>query len=154
MNSDFKNATQIHRSGGFELGCCVDTAFPLFSPDGEREWVGGWNPKPVFPDTIKFERDTVFRTGEGNDAAVWTILDVDWQNHRAEYVRTSAAHTARILVQVESVAREKSHVSVSYILTAFGEANDSVLDSFSEAAFAARMRDWHERIENCLTARA
>lgn len=154
MNSDFKNATQIRRSGGFELECSADIAFPLFSPEGEREWVGGWNPKAVFPETIAFERDTVFRTGEGSDAAVWTILDVSWQAHRAEYVRTSASQTARIAVQVESVGPEKSRVSVSYILTAFGEANDSVLDSFSEAAFATRMRDWHERIENCLTARA
>lgn len=156
MNSTdlLSGATQIHRSGGFELECNVDVAFPLFSPEGEREWVKGWDPEAVFPKTIAFARDTVFRTGEGNDAAVWTILDVDGEAHRAEYLRTATgSHTARILVQVESVGSERSRVTVDYVVTAFGNEADRILDSFSEEAYAARMRDWRERIESCLKTR-
>jgi hypothetical protein len=33
------NAQQVIRTGGFDLPCDADTAFPLFSPEGERECV-------------------------------------------------------------------------------------------------------------------
>ena len=156
MNSDriTESAVQIRRSGVFELGCSAEIAFPLFSPEGEREWVKGWDPKPVFPETIAFERNTIFRTGDGNDAAVWAIIDVDGQAHRVEYLRTAvASQVARISVQVESVASERSRVTVNYIVTTFGSEANRILESFSESAFKARMRDWQERIENCLKVR-
>jgi hypothetical protein len=43
-NSLQGNAQQVIRTGGFDLPCAADTAFPLFSPVGEGEWVLGWNP--------------------------------------------------------------------------------------------------------------
>jgi hypothetical protein len=42
-NSLQGNAQQVIRTGGFDLPCDADTAFPLFSPEGEREWASGWN---------------------------------------------------------------------------------------------------------------
>jgi hypothetical protein len=41
-------------TGGFDLSCDADTAFPLFSPEGERECAPGWNPIAVYPETIAF----------------------------------------------------------------------------------------------------
>lgn len=37
-----QGARQVRRSGSFELPCSTDTAFPLFSPEGERAWVKDW----------------------------------------------------------------------------------------------------------------
>jgi len=138
---------QISRVGSFDLPCSADAAFPLFSPEGERVWVKGWDPRPVFPEAIKFRRDTIFSTGEGEQEAVWTILDADWQTHRAEYVRVAAAsHAARILVQVEAVTAQSSRVTLGYTLTAFGNDAEQLLDGFSESAFSARMNNWQQQI--------
>lgn len=139
--------TQINRDGSFELPCNANTAFPLFSPEGERGWVKGWNPRPVFPETIEFRRDTVFSTGAGKEEAVWTTLDVDWQTHRAEYVRVAhASHAARITVQVEAATPEKSRVLVSYTITAFGTDAEELLEQFSERSYAERMSNWQRQI--------
>jgi hypothetical protein len=140
-------AQQVSRTGSFELPCSTDTAFPLFSPEGERDWVKGWDPRPVFPDRIVFSRDTVFKQGEAEEEAVWTIVDVDPQIHRAEYVRLApASHTAHIVVRVEPLGPERSRVVVSYTVTAFGEHATSILDAFSESAYATKMRSWQEQI--------
>ena len=140
-------AQQVSRTGSFELPCAADTAFPLFSPEGERDWVKGWDPTPVFPERIEFTRDTVFREGSASEEAVWTIVDADWQTHRAEYVRLAPhSHTARIVVKVESLAGERSRVVVNYTVTAFGEDAASILAAFSEQAYAAKMRDWQKQI--------
>jgi len=141
-------AQQVKRTGSFELPCSADTAFPLFSPEGEREWVDGWDPQPVFPDKIEFRRDTVFRQGSGNDEAVWTIVDADWQTHRAEYVRIAPhSHAARIVVTVAPLGPARSKVVVSYTVTGFGQRAESLLAEFSEEAYSAKMRSWQQKIE-------
>jgi len=147
-------ARQVSRTGSFELPCDADTAFPLFSPEGERKWVKGWTPTPVFPDKIEFSRDTVFREGHPGDEAVWIIVDADWQIHRAEYVRVAPlSHAARIVVKIEPLGAERSKVFVTYTITAFGERPASLIQAFSEAAYAAKMRNWQEQINAYLDHR-
>ncbi len=149
-----KSAEQISRTGSFELPCDADSAFPLFSPEGERNWVKGWDPKPVFPESIEFARDTVFRTADAGEKAIWTIVAADWQTHQAEYVRVAPdSHTAHIVVKIESLAAELSKVVVRYTVTAFGEHAESLLAAFSEEAFIAKMRDWQEQTSSYLEHR-
>jgi len=140
-------AQQVSRTGSFELPCVADAAFPLFSPEGERDWVKGWDPTPVFPNRIEFARDTVFREGKADEDAVWIIVDADQQTHRAEYVRLAPhSHTARVVVKIEALGSEHSRVVVSYTVTAFGEHAASLVAAFSAEAYAAKMRDWQQQI--------
>jgi len=155
-NTVFSQSTaqQVSRTGNFDLPCSADTAFPLFSPEGERGWVKGWAPTPVFPDKVEFARDTVFREGSAGEEAVWTILDADGQAHRTEYVRlVPHSHTAHIIVKVEALGAERSRVAVSYTVTAFGEHAASLVQAFSEEAYAAKMRDWQKQISAYLEGR-
>jgi hypothetical protein len=155
MNSSpQRNAEQVIRTGGFDLPCDADTAFPLFSPEGEREWAPGWNPIAVYPETIAFMANTVFRLGQGSEESVWTILEADPQSHHAEYIRVApASHTARISVRVAPAGPDRSHVVVSYAVTAFGDHALAVLEPFAEGAYAQRMRDWQQQIGTCLEIR-
>ncbi len=146
-------AQQVRRVGSFELPCAADTAFPLFSPEGEQKWVKGWAPTPVFPERIEFAHDTVFREGKGEQEAVWTIVDADWQTHRAEYVRVAPrSHAARIVVKIEPLGPERSRVVVSYTVTAFGKDATSLVEAFSEEAYTAKMRDWQKQISATVQA--
>jgi hypothetical protein len=153
MSSTAVSAQQVARSGGFELACCTDIAFPLFSPEGERGWIKewDWDPHAIFPaTTIEFRRDTIFRQGSGADEAIWTIVDVDWKEHRAEYVRIApASHAAHILVKVDA-AGSQCRVTVEYTLTVLASPGESLMLSFSEESFAARMQSWQRQIESYL----
>jgi hypothetical protein len=142
-----ESVRQISCNGSFDLPCSAEAAFPLFSPEGERDWVTGWDPRPVFPKKIVFEPDTVFREGKGDCDAIWTIVDADWKGYRAEYVRVApASHTAHIVVKLEPLEAERTKVTVSYTVTAFGANTGTVLEAFSEDAYAVRMHDWKRRI--------
>ncbi len=144
IQSALERARQVQCVGSFDLECDAETAFPFFSPEGEREWVSGWDPKPLFPEQIVFDRDTVFR--EGAPEAIWTIVDVDWRAHRVEYVRfVPASHSAHIIVKVEATDWCRCQVTVSYTVTAFGENAATLLDAFSKPAYAAKMQDWKRR---------
>jgi len=145
---------QICRRGEFSLPCSADVAFPLFSPEGEREWIKTWNPRPVFPETVEFRADTIFREGTGQQDAIWTIVAVDWPSHRAEYVRVAPeSHTAHIVVKVEPRGAESSHVSVSFTVTILGEAGVEMVEKFCESAYAARMQSWQHDISAALARR-
>lgn len=140
-------AQQVSRKGSFDLPCSPETAFPLFSPEGERTWVKGWNPRPVFPDTVEFQSDTVFHEGHEGEDALWTIVDVDPSAHRAEYVRFApASYAAHIVVNVEPAGTGRSRVVVGYVVTTFGQDASSLLQAFSEGAYAERMRNWQSQI--------
>jgi hypothetical protein len=148
-------AQRISRAGSFELPCSADVAFPLFSPEGERDWVKDWAPSPVFPERIQFARDTVFREGSAGEEAVWTILDVDRQLHRAEYVRLAPqSHTARIVVKIKALGPQRSRVAVTYTITAFGVHAASLMEAFAEEAYAAKMSDWQRQISAYLGSRS
>jgi hypothetical protein len=146
----YSSAQQVTRIGRFTLPCSPDTAFPLFSPEGERLWIKTWNPQPVYPATVEFRRDTVFREAEAYGDALWTIVDASFTTHRAEYVRHAAkSHAAHIIVQVDACA-EGCQVTVTYILTAFGRGANQMLSGFSENAYAEKMRNWQRQITSYL----
>ena len=67
MNASTANASavRLEQQGSFELAMSADAAFPLFSAEGERLWIPGWNPTPIFPveDVVRWQKD-----------AVWTII--------------------------------------------------------------------------------
>jgi len=147
-------AQQISRQGEFSLPCSADVAFPFFSPEGEREWIKTWNPRPVFPATVEFQSDTIFREGEGQQDAIWTIVAVDWPSHRAEYVRVAPeSHTAHIVVNVEPRGAESSSVTARFTVTILGEAGANLMDKFSESAYAAKMWSWQRDISAALARR-
>lgn len=149
-----ETAQQLTRAGSFDLSCSAKTAFPLFSPEGERDWIKGWDPQPVYPETITFNRDTVFKQGDAGHEAIWTILDADWQTYRAEYVRLdSASHTAHIVVKVEPLGPERSRVTVTYTVTAFREHAPAIFEAFSEKAYAEKMHHWQALITALLDNR-
>ena len=141
------SAQQVARTGGFVLPCDAEKAFSLFSPEGEREWVKGWDPKPIFPGTIEFLRDTVFQTQDAGGEAIWIILAAQWESHTAEYVRIAAhSHSAHIVVKIEPLSTERSRVDVNYTVTAFGQTATNLLAEFSEEAYVKKMLDWQQRI--------
>ncbi len=149
-----ESAEQVSRTGSFELPCPADRAFPLFSPEGERNWVRGWDPRPVFPERIEFARDTVFRTADAGEEAIWTIVAADWQTHEAEYVRVAPdSHTAHIVVKIKSLAAERCKVVVRYTVTAFGGHAESLLAAFSEEVYVEKMRDWQQLTSSYLKQR-
>lgn len=144
-------AQQISRSGGFELPCSADAAFPLFSAEGERLWIKEWNPRPIFPDTIEFRRDTLFSQGEGIELATWWTVDVDWNRHRAEYVRVAPeSHAAHIIVKVDANGPHRCYINLDYTVTSLTEQGEAALHSFAEGAYATKMRNWQRQISDYL----
>jgi hypothetical protein len=136
-------AEQIVAWGAFELPCAAADALDFFTPEGERDWVPGWNPQPIYPGRIVLERDTVFRTDDEDGPVVWTILDVDREHGQVEYAYVAAdVRAARVHVAVSPVEPGRSRVHVTYVVTTLGERGRKYVQLFGEESFRAKMQQW------------
>jgi hypothetical protein len=141
-----KTTEQVVREGSFELNTSADKALLLFTPEGERAWVKGWDPKPVYPPQadVVFQANSVFRVDQAGEHSLWTIVEADLQEHIAEYIYVvEGERLSRVRVQIEALSEQHCRVRVHYVHTAISEKGLPFVTSVSEASYAQKMRDWH-----------
>ncbi len=140
---------QVVREGSFELDTSAERALHFFTPEGERAWVQGWDPKPVYPPqaTVAFQANSVFRLDHGGERSLWTIVAADLHNRVAEYIYVvEGERLSRVRVQVEPLGQRRCRVRVQYVHTATSESGLQFVASVSEEAYAQKMRDWQRMV--------
>jgi hypothetical protein len=89
----------------------------FFTPEGERAWVKGWDPKPLYPPeaSVVFKANSVFRVDGDGERSLWTIVEADLQGHIAEYVYVvEGERLSRVRVRIQSLSEEHCQVRVHY----------------------------------------
>ena len=145
-----KTNEQVIREGSFELDLSAGKALPFFTPEGERAWVNGWDPDPVYPaqTDVVFKANSVFRLNHDGELSLWTILDADLQKHVAEYICVvEGVRLSRVRVQVEPLGAERCRVHVRYVHTATSEKGLHFVASLTEESYAQKMRDWQRMVD-------
>jgi hypothetical protein len=120
-----------------ELPC--EQAMALFTPDGERRWAEGWDPR--YPDPGRREGPgAVFITEHGSHHTTWVMVD-----HRRESVRyarvTHGVTAGTVAVDVLRSAEQATVVHVTYDLTALTPAGETWLEAF-DAHYDAEIAGW------------
>lgn len=132
----------IHFEGSLLVEAPVGTAFPLFSPLGEKNWVPEWNPELIHPMGAIWERGQIFLTKEERGEAVWVVTALDREHHRAEYYRLEPdRYTARVRVRCREEG-ERTRVEVAYTFVGLSETGNEDIAAMSQAAFEEKMLRW------------
>ena len=137
------------RQGSFQLPCSPAMALPLFTPEGERRWVGGWHPEYLSGATD--EVGAVWRTSIGGDDTTWVTTDRD--DDRVRYARISGNGTAGLVEVLCSPAGDGTSVRVTYDLTACTAAGVDALRRFA-AEFTDMLEHWRQATTSALAAPA
>lgn len=127
-------------------------ALHLFTPEGERAWVPGWDPEPVHaPDGSLSREGAVFRTTHGGEETVWLVQRVDPSQGAADYVRiTLGSRLGTVHVRCTDDGEGGSIVEVGYRLTALSATGEEALEKMTREAFEADIRGWRAAIEEFL----
>lgn len=130
-------------------------ALTLFTPEGERAWVPGWDPEPIHAPGGSLSREgAVFRTTHGGEETVWLVQRVDPTQGAADYVRmTPGSRLGTVHVHCTDDGEGGTIVEVGYRLTALSPAGEEALDATTPEAFEADIRGWREAIEEFLARR-
>ena len=136
---------RIVRRGEFQLPCKPATALPLFTPEGERQWVGGWHPQ--YLSGASDEVGAVWRTAHGADTTTW--ITTDRTDDRVRYARFSNNDTAGLVEVLCTPADGGSRIQVTYDLTAYATAGVHALQRFA-SDFDDMLEHWRQATTSTL----
>lgn len=129
-------------SGEVQLPLRATEAIGLFTPEGERDWVPGWNPVYSGAETSEAP-GTVFTTAVGGVETVWLILEIDRARGSASYSRvTPGSHAGTVRVSCTDTDTGGCKVCVTYDVSALPGVDPKVLDAFDDAEFEAMLDEW------------
>jgi len=140
---------RLQSSGHFVVALPATDAIDLFTPEGERAWVPGWD--PTYPGGQPSEDSgAVFVTDSGGVETTWVVLEIDRHGGQAAYARITPGHHAGIVrVACADTASGHSTVTVAYDMTLLSD-DPSALDAHAEDNFELMMQEWSDAVATCL----
>jgi hypothetical protein len=129
-------------TGQFELALPAGEAIGYFTPEGERDWVPGWDPS--YPSGEATESDgTVFVTSHGDTETIWVIDSIDRTAHTSAYSRITIQHHAgTVKVNCTNLGDGRCLVTVNYDMTSLNPQQPDMLDDYKESSFKAMINEW------------
>lgn len=121
----------------FEMALPIEELFPLFSPEGEKHWVLGWDYKNVMG-TTELSEDYVFLTkthDHGTKDAIWIVKKYDYRSHFVQFYKIEPEDKMGVVtVKCFEVETKKTKVQVKYEYIALSATGEKFISEFSESA--------------------
>ena len=141
------------RQGSFDLAIPAAQAFDLFTAEGERRWVAGWDPK-ILSACGATQPGAVFLTDHNGEETIWTVIAADRPAGRLSYSRVSPGRRAgTVEVRIEPVG-SGSKIHVAYDMTALGRAGEPAVTGMTDSGFAAMLGEWKRLVEAAIDDQA
>ena len=145
-------AARISRSARIRLNAAPEAVFGLFTPQGERLWVEGWNPASVYPADGAAELHGVFLThNHAAQPAIWAIVGLDAERFAISYLRAAPdSHVAFIAVECAADGPGRTAATVRYTFTGLSAAGNDYVARFTPAHYEAWIQGWEAAINRYL----
>jgi hypothetical protein len=144
------DSRSVSYTAGFEMNRKAETLFPLFSPEGERLWVPGWEYENIMGTTTLHE-DYVFLTKSHDHAAgsaVWIVKEFDPEAYRVQYYKIEPGEKVGIVtVACTPLDDSSTRVDVTYTYTGLSESGNRFIANFTKADFEDFIKEWKELLE-------
>lgn len=152
MAHDDFTPVHVERTGTLRVSQPLARVFPLFSPEGERRWVAGWDPRYLHPRGVPSDAPgTVFQTDHNNEHTDWLVLHYSPGEGIAEYVRVTPGSRMGV-VTVRAVERgSATEIEVTYRLTSLSAAGTRTLEAITSESYAAMLREWEVLIARAVS---
>jgi hypothetical protein len=134
---------RITRTHAIIIPLPVASAFPLFTPTGEMDWIPGWRPTFIHPADGTMEEGMVFTTGEGTEETFWSCIEWAPETHRVRYARvTPSSRFVHVAVEGVALGPDSTRIEVRYEMTALTATGEALLDRTTPEAFSATIEGW------------
>ncbi len=147
----------VEHTKTFEMAQPAATLFPLFSPEGEKNWVPGWDYQNLMG-TTDLAEDYVFLTqshDHGTTDAIWLVKRYDRKAHLVEFYKIEPGDKVGVIkVKCTEITTEKSEVEVSYKYLALSATGESFISGFTSAVFDEFIGKWQTLLSNYFASRA
>jgi hypothetical protein len=135
----------VEHSKTFELAVPVEVLFPLFSPEGEKLWVPGWDYRNVMG-PVDLAEDYVFITeahDHGTTEAIWVVKKYDPAACLVEFYKVEPKDKVGVVrVRCRAIAADRTEVEVGYKYIALSAKGETFISSFTAATYEAFIGEW------------
>jgi len=134
----------VSHTKAFEMPILIDTLFPLFSPEGEKDWVPGWDYENVMG-TTELAEDYVFLTkahDHGTTEAIWIVKKYDPKSHYVQFYKIEPEDKLGIVTVQCSELAESTKVQVTYKYMALSEKGEMFVSEFKESVYEEFIGEW------------
>ena len=109
----------VSHKGSFEIGYPPGEALRLFTAEGERHWIPGWEPEILRGDG--YHRNDVFISVGPGGHSTYVVIEYDDKNYHALYTRVTPNLTAGTVEITITPHARGSLVEVGYNFTSLGD---------------------------------
>jgi hypothetical protein len=136
----------VTHSEKFRIDQPVDVLFPLFSAEGEKRWVPGWDYENIMGSTDLHE-DDVFLTkthDHSSTGAIWLVKRYDPAAYFVQFYKVEPEDKVGIItVQCTRIEKSLTDVEVTYRYIGLSEKGNAFVKGFTCADYKAFIGEWN-----------
>lgn len=136
----------VKHTAGFQINQPIDILFPLFSAEGEKLWVPGWDYDKIMAGTDLHE-DYIFVTKTHDHAstdAIWLAKKYKPETHFVQFYKVEPEDKVGIItVQCSKISASQTQVEVSYEYIGLSKKGAAFIEDFSADEYQAFIAEWH-----------
>lgn len=140
----------VSHTAGFTIRQPIEVLFPLFSAEGEKFWVPGWDYENVM-DSKELHEDYVFLTKNHDHAstdAIWLVKRYEQESHLVQFYKVEPQDKIGVItVQCTQEGPDRTKVEVTYKYIGLSSKGDRFIEEFT----ARKYNDFIAKWESLLT---
>ena len=150
MNTVNETMNRVRHSADFQLDQPADIPFPLFSAEGEKLWIPGWDYENVMG-ANDFHEDYIFLTENHDHAAnkaIWLVKRYKPSEYLVEFYKVEPDEKVGVItVKCRALSETKTKVSVTYEYIAISEQGNAFISSFTSLEYNDFIAEWQQLLE-------
>jgi len=138
--------SSVKHSEKFRIDQPIETLFPLFSAEGEKLWVPGWDYENIMGSNDLHE-DYIFLTKNHDHAstdAIWLVKRYDPESFLVQFYKVEPEDKVGVItVQCIQIDKRLTEVEVTYEYTGLSEKGDEFIDGFTSTQYKEFIGEWN-----------
>ena len=137
--------SSIKHTAGFTIGQPIEILFPLFSAEGEKLWVPGWDYQNIMG-SKELHEDYIFLTKNHDHAsteAIWLVKRYEPESHLVQFYKVEPGDKTGIIeVKCSRLEENLTQVTVSYEYIGLGPKGNEFIDGFTSSEYMKFIGEW------------
>jgi len=150
MSARNKAMNTVKHTASFEINQPVEELFPLFSAEGEKLWVPGWDYENIMGST-DLREDYVFLTKRHDHAssdAIWLVKRYEPENHLVQFYKVEPGEKIGIIeVKCFEQNETQTKVQVTYEYIGLSERGNEFIAAFSASVYKEFIAGWERLLK-------
>lgn len=137
--------SSVKHTEKFKLDQAIEVLFPLFSAEGEKLWVPGWEYENIMG-SCDLHEDYIFLTENHDHAstdAIWLVKRYEPESYRVQFYKVEPEDKVGVItVQCVQIVKGVTEVQVTYEYIGLSARGNDFIDGFTSAQYKEFIGEW------------